>query len=74
MKSPISFATLVTSALILATATIGGLTSCEKKPKTIGEKIDDALDARPNEKLKDAGEDLKDAVHDAKEAVKDAVK
>ena len=74
MKSPVSFATLVTSVLILATATIGGLTSCEKKPKTIGEKIDDALDARPNEKLKDAGEDLKDAVHDAKEAVKDAVK
>jgi hypothetical protein len=39
-------------------------TSCERKPKTLGEKIDDALDARPHEKLKDTVEDAKDAVHD----------
>ena len=64
----------MTTAMFLATATIGGLTSCERKPKTIGEKIDDALDTRPNEKIKDAGEDLKDAAKDAGEAVKDAVK
>lgn len=74
MKSPIAYAAMMTTAMFLATATIGGLTSCERKPKTIGEKIDDALDTRPNEKIKDAGEDLKDAAKDAGEAVKDAVK
>lgn len=50
------------------------LTACEEKPKTLGDKIEDGLDARPNEKLKDAGEDLKDAAKDAKNEVKDAVK
>jgi hypothetical protein len=44
---------------------LGFLTSCEKKPKTLGDKIKDGFDARPNEKLKDAGEDIKDAVKDA---------
>lgn len=63
------------------------LTACE--PKTPGEKVkdkvDDALDRRPNEKLRDAGENIKEAAkdtkdavkeaaHDTKEAVKDAVK
>jgi hypothetical protein len=58
------------SALPLTIAMFGtGLsaitsTSCERKPKTLGEKIDDALDARPHEKLKDTVEDAKDAVHD----------
>lgn len=41
------------------------MTSCEDKPKSLGDKIEDGLDARPNEKLKDAGEDIKDAVKDA---------
>ncbi len=41
------------------------VTSCEDKPKSLGEKIGDGLDSRPNEKLKDAGEDIKDAVKDA---------
>lgn len=50
------------------------LTSCEKKPRTLGEQIDDALDARPHEKLKDAAEDAKDSVKEAKEGIKDAVK
>lgn len=36
-------------------------TSCEKmNPKsTVGEKVDDALDQRPGEKIKDAVEELK---------------
>ena len=74
MKAPLK------SALIIATIILGtGLscivfTSCEQRPKTLGEKIDDALDARPNEKLKDAGEDAADAAKDAAEGVKDAVK
>jgi hypothetical protein len=74
MKSPIAFAALMTASMYVATASVVVLTSCERKPKTIGEKIDDALDTRPHEKLKDAGEDLKDAAKDAKESVKDAVK
>lgn len=49
-------------------------TSCERKPESVGDKIKDGLDVRPNEKIKDAGEDLKDAAGDAADAVKDAVK
>ena len=66
-------------ALIIGTS-VASLTvpGCERKPKTLGEKIDDALDARPNEKIKDAGEDaadaVKDAAHDVKDAVKDATR
>lgn len=52
--------------------------ACEERPKTTGEKVEDkvkdGLDARPGEKLKDAGEDVKDAAKDVKDAVKDAVK
>lgn len=68
------------SALLIATIILGtGLscivfTSCEQRPNTLGEKIDDALDNRPNEKLKDAGENAADAIEDAAESVKDAVK
>jgi hypothetical protein len=68
------------SALLIATVILGTgmsailFTSCERKPETVGEKIKDGLDARPNEKIKDAGEDVKDAVKDAKDEIKDAVK
>lgn len=63
------------ATLLLATAgSCVMFTSCERKPKTIGEKIDDALDARPNEKLKDAAENLGDAARDGAKEVKDAVK
>jgi hypothetical protein len=62
---------------ILAAAIIFGtgascilVTGCERKPKTLGEKIDDALDARPHENIKDAGEELKDGVKDAADEVK----
>jgi uncharacterized protein YjbJ (UPF0337 family) len=48
------------------------LAGCDQKPKSTAEqvkdKVNDALDRRPNEKLRDAAEDLRDA---AKEAVKD---
>ena len=54
------------------------IAACEKKPKTlgekVGEKVDDALDRRPAEKVRDAAEDVKDAARDAKNDVKDAVK
>jgi len=73
MKSPITFKALMITAALTAAA-LSMLASCKEKPKTIGEKIDDAMDTRPHEKLKDAAEDVKDAAHDAKEAVKDATK
>jgi hypothetical protein len=62
--------TKLKSALVIAVAILGAgfsaltVTSCKEKPKTLGEKIDDALDARPHEKLKDTVEDAKDAVKD----------
>jgi predicted small secreted protein len=49
--------------LVLAIAALA-LSACEKK-SGVGESINDALDRRPHENLKDAGEDIKDAVHDA---------
>lgn len=52
--------------------------SCKQKETTpVGEfkeAVNDGLDRRPNEKLKDAGEDAKDAVKDAAEDLKDAAK
>ena len=66
------YQTLIT--IVLLAASCGLLSSCKEKPKTLGEKIDDALDARSNEKLKDAAEDLQDAARDAKKGIKDAAK
>ena len=64
--------------LLLCAVAMTGFCACEPKPKTLPEKVEDkvkdGLDARPNEKLKDAGEDVKDAAKDAKDAVKDAAK
>ncbi len=63
---------------VCALAVFVTLAACEKKPETLGEKIGDkvkdATDSRPHEKLKDAAEDTKDAVKDAAHDVKDAVK
>lgn len=65
-------------AALAAILTLGvALTACEKKPETkmekLEDKVKDGLDARPNEKLQDAGENAKDAMKDAGEAAKDAV-
>lgn len=60
--------------ILLCGVAVTGSIACEQKPKTLEEKVKDGMDARPNEKMKDAGEDLKDATKDAKDAVKDAVK
>ncbi|MEN3942221.1 hypothetical protein WJU23_13065 [Prosthecobacter sp. SYSU 5D2] len=59
------------------------LVSCKEKPiviekhDTVGEKVEDrikdGLDARPNEKVRDAVEDIEDAAKEAREDVKDAV-
>ena len=50
------------------------LTACDRKPapsETVKDKIDDALDRRPAEGVRDAVEDLGDAAEDAR---KDATK
>lgn len=54
-----------TLALLLVTASLGltVLTGCPDK--TIGNKLDDALDNRPAEKLQDKVEDVADKVKDA---------
>lgn len=49
--------------LLLAAAALAFNVSC--KEKTLGDKVDDALDQRPAEKVQDAGENVKDAVKDA---------
>jgi uncharacterized protein YjbJ (UPF0337 family) len=60
------------ASLLLALPLIAALAACEQKPAStteqIKDKVNDALDRRPNEKLKDAAEDIRDG---AKEAVKD---
>ena len=68
-----------TPLLLIALATFLVLPACEQdKPVTGKAKdgINDALDRRPGEKVRDAAEDaadaLKDAGKEAKEAVKDA--
>jgi len=51
------------------------IASCERhESPEIKNKVDDALDRRPNEELKDAGEDIRDAAKDAGKEIKDAAK
>lgn len=61
--------------LILPVALLA-LAGCEPKPTTekAQDKIDDALDRRPGEKVRDAAEDTKDAVKDAARDIKGGVK
>ena len=62
--------------LIISVAALA-IVGCDRKPTTsekVEDKVKDALDARPHEKVKDATEDTKDAVKDASKDVKDAVK
>lgn len=66
------------STLFLAVPIVLALVACEQKPAStteqIKDKVNDALDRRPNEKLKDAAEDIRDgaksAIKDLKEATK----
>ena len=49
------------------------LAACDPKPGTAGKianKVNDALDRRPDEKLRDAAEDVCDGVTDAAKDVK----
>ena len=60
------------ASLLLATSMVFALSACDQKPKStteqIKDKVNDVLDRRPNEKVRDAAEDIRDGV---KEAVKD---
>jgi predicted small secreted protein len=59
----------------LVVASLLSLPACDQKPnanKTDG--IKDALDVRPNEELRDLGEDIGKAATDVGRDVKDAVK
>jgi hypothetical protein len=49
------------------------MTSCERN-ESLKEKVDDGLDRRPAEGVRDAAEDTGDAVKDAAKETKDAVK
>lgn len=52
------------ASLILLGSISLPLTSCREKTlgEKIGDKIDDGLDRRPGEKIRDAAEDIKDSV------------
>lgn len=67
--------------LVLALPFVIALSACDKAPSPSSNaqnSINDALDRRPNEKIRDAAEDTSDAVKraagDIKDAAKDATK
>ena len=60
---------------LLIVAALITLPACDQKSNTNQKDgVKDALDARPNEGIRDAGEDTGDAVKDAGRDIKDAVK
>ena len=62
------------TGLLVAIPLLFTLTACEKEPASttdqIKDKVNDALDNRPNEKIQDAAEDLSDGVNNAAEDLK----
>jgi hypothetical protein len=60
---------------LLAATSLLALPACNPQKPIVDQKdgIKDALDSRPNEGLRDAGEDVQDAVKDVGKGVKDAV-
>jgi uncharacterized protein YjbJ (UPF0337 family) len=66
------------SSLFLVAAMLVALSGCDQKPKStteqIKDKVNDALDRRPNEKLRDAAEDVRDGVKEAVKDLKEAAK
>ncbi|QJE97262.1 YtxH domain-containing protein [Luteolibacter luteus] len=60
---------------LFAAAALALIPACERhETPEVKEKIDDALDRRPNEGIKDATEDVKDAAKDVGDEIKDAGK
>ncbi len=66
------------SRLLIALPLVFAIAACEQKPASTTEqfkdKVNDALDRRPNEKLKDAAEDVRDGVKAAVKDLKEATK
>ena len=64
--------------LLLVLPLLLSIVACEPRDRTTGDKVkdkvDDALDRRSNEKLRDAGEDVRDGATDAAKDVGGAVK
>jgi hypothetical protein len=63
--------------LFIVSAMLLALPACEREQPTakkVKNTVNDALDQRPGEKIKDAIEDTEDAVKEASEDIKDAVK
>jgi hypothetical protein len=67
-----------TSHLLFALPLVFAIAACEQKPPSTSEqikdKVNDALDRRPNEKLKDAAEDIRDGAKAAAKDLKEATK
>ena len=62
---------------LIPTIAVLALAACEPKQTTsekVKDTVNDALDRRPGEKVRDAAEDTKDAVKDAAKDIKGAVK
>jgi hypothetical protein len=58
---------------VLVVAALLTMPACDQKAANQKDGVKDALDTRPNEALRDAGEDTGDAIKDAGRDVKDAV-
>ena len=58
--------------LMIAAVSLMLLPGCREKtlPEKVGDKVDDALDRRPGEKVRDAAEDVRDETKDAARKVK----
>lgn len=65
------------SHLLIVATTVFALSACDR-PETASEeaadKINDALDRRPAEEVRDAAEDAADAVEDTAGDIKDSIK
>jgi len=65
------------SHLLVIVATLFALSACDQPETTsekVGDKIDDALDRRPGEEVRDVAEDAADKVEDTAGEIKDAIK
>ncbi len=63
--------------ILIITATILMLPACDQTQtgsEKVMNKVDDALDQRPGEKIRDAAEDAGDNLEDAAEEIKDSAK
>ena len=66
---------LIKSSLFLCAAALFALTGCDRSTDgKVKDGVNDALDRRPGENVRDAAEDTKDAVKEAGRDIKDAAR